>query len=221
MYLPTVSLGYAVPDGSFDASIHSVFRSALNLRLNGESNLLTLIASDEDNLPQGIRIETPEEFTFEGFRLGELAVCRDAILHFEHNPLTIQLSGARRWKCDLPALRFDPANPAASAAWSFVWEVLNTRQMSAEAEIVAEELLVESAREGVPRRAGKAMRDLLHATQQYQSNISAVEGLIGLGSGLTPSGDDLLVGYLAGLWCTVCGQSERAQFIARLAEIVV
>ncbi|HEX2995414.1 MAG TPA: DUF2877 domain-containing protein [Anaerolineales bacterium] len=221
MYLSAISLGYAVPDGSFDASVHSVFRSALNLRLNGENNLITLIASNDDDLPQGIRIEIPDEFTFEDFGLGELVFCRDGILRFNNNSLTIQLSGARRWKCDLPALEFDRADPATSAAWRFVWEALNERQRISKAEIVAERLLDESKQEGVLHRASKAMRDLRHATQQYQSNIPAVEGLIGLGSGLTPSGDDLLVGYLAGLWCAVRGQSERAQFISRLGETVV
>jgi hypothetical protein len=45
--------------------------------------------------------------------------------------------------------------------------------------------------------------------------------LIGLGPGLTPSGDDLLVGYLAGLWCTVRDQGKRAQFISSLGKTVI
>jgi hypothetical protein len=38
---------------------------------------------------------------------------------------------------------------------------------------------------------------------------------------ITPSGDDLLVGYLAGLWCAVLDNSERAQFVANLGKAVV
>lgn len=225
MQLRAVSLGYAVPAVDFDGEIHSVFQSALNIRVKGEEHLLTLISSEND-LPQGIRLDVSKRFSFGdfqvgNFRVGQLAICSDGILYFENNTLTIQLSRARRWKCDLPSLKFDPARPAVPAAWSFVWEALNERQKSAETEIVAEKLLDESKQEGILHRAGKAIRALRHATQQYQSNISAVEGLIGLGSGLTPSGDDLLVGYLAGLWCTVRGQSERAQFISRLGETII
>ena len=183
--------------------------------------MLTLVASSEGDLPQGIRLDTPEGFSFENFRVGDLVICRDGILVFEKDSLTIQLSEARRWKCDLSALEFDPADPRVSAAWSFVWEALNERQKLAEAEIVAQELLGKSAREGVPHRASKAIRDLLSAARRYDLTDSSVQPLIGLGSGLTPGGDDLLVGYLAGLWCTVQDRSERIQFVASLGKIIV
>ena len=221
MYLPAISIGYAVPDGNFAASVHSAFRSALNLRLNRENNLLTLIASSEGDLPQGIRLDVPDGFSFEGFQTGEPAVCKDSILHFEKSSLTVQLSGARCWKCDLPALKFDPANPAVSAAWSFVWEVLNKQQRLSGAEIIAEKLFHASARAGVPHKAGEAMRDLVDATRRYDLDRSAVKALIGLGSGLTPSGDDLLVGYLTGLWCTGQDKNEGMQFVASLGETII
>jgi hypothetical protein len=117
-----------VPTGNFDASVHSVFQSAINLRLNTGDGLLTLVTSNESDLPQGIRLDTPAGFSFAGFQTGEAAVCRDGILHFGNSALTIQLSGARHWKCDLPTLEFDATNPAVSAAWRLVWEALNKRQ---------------------------------------------------------------------------------------------
>jgi hypothetical protein len=220
MYFPAISIGYAVPSEDFAALVHSVFQSALNLRTNGQDHLLTLIASDEGDLPQGIRLDAPD-FSFGDFRVGDLVICRNGILRFGDNSLSVQLSGARRWKCDLPALKFDPARSAVSAAWNFVWDLLNEYQRLTAAEIVADELLKESARAGVPRKAGESMRGLIHATRRYDLHPSAVEQLIGLGSGLTPSGDDLLVGYLSGLWCTVQNQSERMQFLARLGETVL
>jgi len=224
MYLPAISIGYAVPTGNFDASVHSVFQSSINLRFSRVDRLLTVVISSEADLPQGIRLDAPKGFSFEGFQTGEPAVCRDGILHFENSSLTIQLHGARRWECDLPALEFDRTNPAVSAAWSFVWDALNKRQRLSEAEILAEGLLHsnESARAGVARKAGEAMSGLLNAARRYELiNISAVNSLIGLGSGLTPSGDDLLVGYLAGLWCTVRGKSERVQFISSLGKTII
>lgn len=221
MYLRAISIGYAVPDGNFAASIHSVFRSALNLRLQADEHLLTLIMSGEGDLPQGIRLNAPDSFSFEDFRLGELVICRNGLLHFEGNSLNVQLSKARRWKCDLPALKFDPADPAGSAAWRFVWDLLNERQRLVASEIVADELLKESVRAGVSRTSSEAMRDLIHTTRRYDLNPSAAGSLIGLGPGLTPSGDDLLVGYLTGLWCTVRGGSERMQFIASLGKTII
>ncbi|MGB8983915.1 MAG: DUF2877 domain-containing protein, partial [Anaerolineales bacterium] len=40
-------------------------------------------------------------------------------------------------------------------------------------------------------------------------------------SGLTPSGDDLLVGYLAGLWCTVQDKDERTRFVLKLGKNII
>ena len=79
MYLRAISTGVAVPRMDFDATIHSVFRSALNLRLTRGSKLLTLVASSEADLPQGIRVDTPDNFSFEIFHAGEQANCWDGI----------------------------------------------------------------------------------------------------------------------------------------------
>jgi hypothetical protein len=224
MYLPAISIGYAVPTEDFDASVHSVFQSALNLRLNGQDNLLTLLTSRDGDLPLGIRLKAPDDFSFEHFQAGEAAFCRDGILYFEKNSLTVQLSNSRRWKCDLAALNFDPADPAVSAAWSLVWDMLNKRQTLIKADIIAGDLLHsnESLRTGVLGKAHEGIHCLMTATRRFDlADISSVSSLIGLGSGLTPSGDDLLVGYLAGLWCTTKDRSARAKFITGLAKTII
>lgn len=224
MYLSALSVGEAVPNGDFAASVHSAFQSALNLRLRGKNNLLTLLASGEDDLPQGIRLDTPGDFSFEEFQVGEPALCQDGILHFENHSLTIQLHGARSWKCDLSTLEFDATSPAVSAAWRRVWDALNERQRLKGSEIIAEELFRENrfVRAGISYRVGEAMKDLVTATRGYElTDTFAINSLIGLGSGLTPAGDDLLVGYMAGLWCTVRGSSLRLEFLSSLRNTVI
>ena len=218
MFLKAISIGDAVPHADFDAAVHSVFRSAVNLSPAKESNLLTLVTSSEADLPQGIRVDTPEDFSFESgaLRAGEPAACRDELLRF--GPLTIGLRGARRWKCDLPSLQADLTDPSVATAWRSVWDALNARQVQLNAEIIAEDLF----RSDETIRAGAAMRGLLDATRRTDPAAPAsVRPLIGLGSGLTPSGDDLLVGYLAGLWCAVRNSRERTQFVTGLGETVI
>ena len=196
----------------------------MNLRLNKVNRLLTLTVSSEDELPQGIRLDAPQGFTFEKFQAGEPAVCRDGILHLENPSLTIQLHGARRYECDLAALMIDMSNPAVSAAWRTVWDALNKRQRRSESEIIGEDLfsLDGSTGPSMLSRAGEAMRNLLDATRRYElTDSAAISALIGLGPGLTPSGDDLLVGYLTGLWCTGREKSERMQFIASLGKAIL
>lgn len=223
MILNAISMGYAIPHADFDAVIHSVFRTAINLRLSQENRLLTIVAINEADLPQGIRVDTPDDFSFEIFHADEPVTCRNGNLRFDS--LIIELRGAQRWKCDLPALRVDLTDPAISTSWRNVWLALNQRQVELNAEIIAQDLFdsVESMRAGVPRMAGKAMRDLLGEARRYDLTLasSSARALIGLGSGLTPSGDDLLVGCLAGLWCTVRRQGERAQFVSNLGDTII
>jgi len=221
MYLKAISIGYAVPHTDFDATVHSAFQSAINL-LTRRSKLLTLVISSEADLPQGIRVDTPKDFSFEIFRAGEQVNCRENFLRV--GSLTIELCGSRRWKCDLPALQADLTNPAVETAWQYAWRLLNKQQIQSEAEIIAKDLFYsnEGVRLNVARKAGEAMRGLFNATQRFDlTAASSIDPLIGLGTGLTPSGDDLLVGYLAGLWCTILDKSERVQFVSNLGKAVV
>jgi hypothetical protein len=220
MHLNAISIGYAIPRIDFDASIHSVFHSAINLHLNEGKNLLTLVTSNEADLPQGIRVDTPDGFSFEIFRAGESVTYRDEILYFASSALTIDLYGAESFSCALSAL----PRPSAATAWRWVWQALNERQIQLNSEIIAQDLFRsdKAIRDGVPRKAGEAMRVFFAATRQF--NLAAappLNDLIGLGAGLTPSGDDLIVGYLAGLWCTVRDRRERLQFISDLGKEVI
>jgi hypothetical protein len=222
MILDAITTGYAIPHTDFDAVVHSVFHSALNLRPSDGNELLTLVVSSEADLPQGMRINTPDSFSFENFCTGEQVTFRDDILRLDS--LTVDLRGAQPWKCDLPALQADTAKPAVASAWSTVWQALNARQIQAGAEIIAQDLFRtdESVRAGVPRKAGEAMRGLLDATRRCDLTAAiSFHTLIGLGSGLTPSGDDLLIGYLTGLWCTVREAEERRQFALNLGKAVI
>ena len=221
MHFKAISIGYAVPRTDFDATIHSVFHSAINLRLNKGGNLLTLVTSNEADLPQGIRVDTPDDFSFEIFRAGESVTCRDDILRFASSALTIDLRGAESFSCALSALHVDMTLPSVAEAWRCVWQALNERQIQLNAEIIAQDLFRsdETIRSGVPHKAGEAMRGIFAATRQFDlAAASSLNALIGLGAGLTPSGDDLLVGYLAGLWCTVRDRPERLQFVSDLGK---
>ncbi len=221
MHLNAISIGYAVPREDFDAAVHSVFHSAINLNLNGGKSLLTLVTSNEADLPQGIRVDTPDDFSFEIFHTGESAICRDEILRFASSALTIDLRGAESFSCTLSVLYADITRPCEATAWRRVWQSLNERQIQLNAEIIAQDLFRSDGpvRAGVPRRAGEAVRGLFAATRQFDlAAASSLNALIGLGVGLTPSGDDLLVGYLAGLWCTVQDRPERLQFVSDLGK---
>ena len=65
-------------------------------------------------------------------------------------------------------------------------------------------------------------RGLLEATRRYDlASAPSLGSMIGLGGGLTPSGDDILVGYLAGLWSTTLDRPDRIRFVFSLGEAVI
>ena len=224
MRLSAISTGYAIPCIDFNATVHSVFRDAVNLKLANECLLLTLLAASEDDLPQGIRLDTPEGFTFEQFSAGSEIFCQDNTLIFANSTLECEFQSGTRWQCDLPSLNTDLTEPALVEAWMRVWQFLNTCQVQQGAELVAQALLhpSDSMQPAISRRAGEAIHALVDASRIFQADDpSALTALIGLGGGLTPCGDDFLVGYLAGLWCASRDRLERRQFISRLGQLVV
>lgn len=223
MILQALSIGESVSQADFDAVVHSAFRSALNLRLEN-NELLTLVLPDQPDLPNGIRVDAPADFSFVGFRIGERAARRGDTLRFAS--LTVGLSGAPKWISTLTALRFDSSDLSSLSAWQAVWRTLNARQRLARATIVADELLApneDKKTNAISRRAGTGMRALLDAARRFDPHAasSAASRLIGLGEGLTPSGDDLLAGFLAGLHCAVGEDARRAQFLSEFGELAI
>ena len=224
MYLSAISVGYAVPRNDFNATVHSVFNYAVNLQPENDSRLLTLFTNSKADLPQGIRINSPKTFSFEEMHTGEIITCRGSRLHFAGSSLTIDMHSARSWKCNLPSLMADITNPAIATTWRIVCQVLGKQQGCLRFKITTENPIFSNkiVLLGMLRTIDKAIRDLVDATRRYDlTSTRALEILIGLGTGLTPSCDDFLVGYLAGLWCTVQGRSERIQFVSDLGKEVI
>ncbi len=223
--LNAISVGCAVLGHDFDATVHSAFREAVNLRPGSSRRLLTMLASHYADLPQGILLELPHGFSFEAeLAPGERIICRNHILRDEHEQITIDFSHARRWKCRLPDLRLDKISPQVTDAFLLAWQVLDDRQLLDEA----------GARSAGPCGTGLHSRvitnkliygqvyALVEAVRQLDpSSITHAVSLIGLGSGLTPWGDDFLVGYLAGLRCRTNGHADRRAYLAELGKKVV
>ena len=224
MLLQAVSIGYAVPRDSFDAEVHSILDTSANLKLAGDG-LLTLFTSEHHDLPQGIRLNT-RGIVFNNLRIGQKAACRAGILR-SAGLYPIDLRAARQWKCDLTSLYFDINNPRTKSAWQTVWAGLNHRQERMQAQIQARGLFEPINASALGRKIGPRIQALISATKTLHP-VAATEPasqIIGLGPGVTPSGDDILLGYLAGLWSTLGGQLERLSFLSsfsagllRLAE---
>jgi len=215
LQLEAVSLGSAVPRHHFDAEVHSTFNHSVNLRLVKNKRLITLVVNEEADLPQGIRLNTPPRFAFENWARGDSVVCQDRILWYEAKQVRIDLRMATRFTCDLPALGIRMTDLSMLAAWHAVFRLLanrwefETRNLAGQTPAMAE--------------IQKNAMELAEATRRNDSicSLHLAEKLIGLGPGLTPAGDDFLVGFLAGLWSSADGNQEHNGFLADFAREVV
>ncbi len=217
-----VSVGSAVPRHGFEGTVHSVFHRAANLHVSGDIPLVTLLCSDEADLPQGIRLDVSGGSVFESLSVGDRAVCKDGLL-VVGNALRVDLYVSGIWECDLASLTVDMTDAAVVAAWDHAWLTLQERQARSLSRTVpatgADRMPTHESI--LSQRLERAERALLGATIHYDiGGMSVLGNLVGFGTGLTPSGDDFLTGYLAGLWCATRHLPQRRAFLSAVAQLV-
>jgi hypothetical protein len=219
-----LSIGAEVPANCFSGTVHSVFRQTCNIRI-APNRLLTLLPSDKDNLPHGIRLNTSSQPIFlELLQVGEPVACRGGILRIDGPDFSIDLRNARLWHVDLQITQIDCRRPAQAQAWAIAWSELNTYHHRSDLSRIMEGFSSSegssAASEGLLQQSAHPVPILLQATRslQFEDARTSIRRLIGLGPGLTPSGDDFLVGYVAGLWCTAGTNPSRMRFLMALGS---
>jgi hypothetical protein len=197
------TLGYLVPAGPFDATAHSVYRSACNLVQGG--TLLVIGAFALPDGPTTVRLNAPRSIDFRAWlRPGEAITRRGAWL--ASGNMRIDLGRARTWI------------PPAAAPRAATPVDLAHRLHRAATRLDAQPTRCASV---LHREGAAACRDLEHACRSLEvaTAEAQVARLIGWGEGLTPAGDDFLVGLLAALQI-LAGDDARQSFLRRLGATI-
>ncbi len=164
-----------------EAEVYRAYAGCLNL-LDGRSRLICFLGKDAFNVPGAVTVKltSGDDFLSLGVREGEL-------MHFRFN-----LEGARRWESSLASSFPGSGKPGSGPA-------LGNR-------------LEKMACKSPTCAAGNFLS--LCTTLSNDGGTEAVRrdlaDLIGLGPGLTPSGDDMLIGLLAALWTRGLAGGEDA-----------
>jgi hypothetical protein len=220
-----ISAGEHAPRHRFDGAVHSVFEKACNIRLD-DGRLLCLLLPQLADLPHGIRIEAPQLDFSRHLEIGQRVGCRADVLRLGDPALTVELASARLWRSELPGSDVDLDRPEAAHAWRVAWFALARHEHGASGAGDAGRpgrrppAIVPS--DPLRRAVFRAGLRLAHAVRHFRADRTGVviHRLIGLGPGLTPAGDDVIVGVLAGLWSARSGRPERLAFLASLGEAV-
>ncbi|GEM_PF-412029 len=202
-------IGAALPRGTGKARVHSVYRSAINFALEGSDCLAALTWRAGEGLPNAIALTAgPDSRVRRDFRIwalgeGATGFLDDGSLALESREarLLVDLRRARRGAREtLPVVsRLGRAHRCAVAALSRIQAELGC-------DLRIDALLGDgSAPTPMGRRLASAARAIGKAALG-DLPASAVGGILGLGCGLTPSGDDFLCGFLCG---TLCAASEQ------------
>jgi len=214
-------VGCCVPRTRNRGSVHSVFRQACNIETAGGA-LITLLAPSAGNLPHGIRCRFGWPSNLEALlRPGQTVVASATTLQAPEAALVIDLSGSRPWSGEIAQHRIYARSTHIQHRLSTVRSILEVQADEGFAPI-----LLRGAGQSSPLRDAMAGR-LAHclprlaiagAAWDAEGMAQALAPLVGLGPGLTPSGDDFIIGYLAALWCQAGRDAQLGSLLHALAS---
>lgn len=178
--------------------VHSVFAATVNLMAGPARRLVALGGPGAGGLPHAVALERPGDFRLWGLAPGEPArLAGDGLrLRGRERAFVVALDGARLLpRRSLPAL--GPPTPAwrACAARLSAIQAANGFDLRLDA-LLGRELPVSATGAGL-RAGARALAAAARAGTGRPGLRAAVAGLVGLGAGLTPAGDDFLGGFLA------------------------
>ncbi len=201
--------------------VHSVFHAALNLS-TPDGDLLTLLSAEVDDLPRGVRLASAEDFSSLGLAAGDGGV-------FTVDEIVLGRStGCGRFRVDCASARrlvAEPARPLRgdSERWRVGVALLEALQERAATDLRIASLLAGTRPCGaMAERLTQAALDLGRGVRagRFDAMRGAAARLVGLGSGLTPAGDDFLCGFLAAGYCRLAAGLERTPRLTSFAEVV-
>ena len=179
----------ALRRGEHGGRVHGAFARAINVEARGGA-LWTLACRALGDGPGALVVDAAEFRAFGVVRGDGVRVHGSALMVGER--LSIVLDGVRPWECALPRWPDDDSRVACNLA-------------RAKREIEARIAATASAQTTLAAHASARLADrvdaLADALREHDVDSLAERAVatIGLGPGLTPSGDDVLVGLLAAL----------------------
>jgi hypothetical protein len=187
--LTALSIGYRVSQEQVENRryrVHSRFRHALNLTC-GDGELLTLLDMRYENTPSAIRIAAPAGWDWRDCCVADQPVVRAAGA-LSGEGWTVALARAVRWEPE--PLGVPPAALPGSE---------HCAVLAAELRRYASEHGLRSELQLLPGWPASARAVSLALDGDVPRLRQQVARLVGFGTGLTPDGDDFLLGYLAAL----------------------
>ena len=199
--------------------VHSVFHRACNIEMHA-GELVTLLASDLGDQPHGIRCASPCGSWNAELRPGQRAALDGGVLRVEAAGLAVDVSRASIWTGELFAAAIEAHRRAAARRQLRASLRGEARRYGFAPLLFARE----DGRSALGRALGTRLARTLPAAARAEragdaaALALALSNVVGLGCGLTPSGDDFIAGYLAALWSRAAREAHVAALLRALAD---
>ncbi len=187
----------------FEGEVHSIFSKAFNIRTE-EDELISIVATEKLNGPNRILLELPEDedFISLGIKKGAKTIGTIQEISIDNGNFLISLEKAKRWSSQVEIKKEISAGKIGDAIF-----YLKSFSAGEKKNRVSQELEV---------RTQKLIKSI---EEKNSPKISKnVKRLIGFGEGLTPSGDDFLVGFIASLH--FLNDSRMGYLARRIKEVI-
>ncbi len=189
-----------IGDGSVVGKVYSAYRAVVNVTIGDE--MLAIADPALGGLPNGISVDLGDVRTV-GFRPGLPVTFTRTTVEVPDIDLRIDLRSADRWS---PTIGPRPEGELRSIArWrarsGAVWTSAGPRGAANGFGPLLRREAPRTRGLDVTGPASASIADLCRALRRHDraGSVCAARGLVGLGEGLTPSGDDFLAGFEAAL----------------------
>ncbi|NHC38367.1 DUF2877 domain-containing protein [Bacillus sp. MM2020_1] len=183
----------AIVHSGFNGFIHSIFDKTVNIKCRKTGDLYTLASNSLDNGPNSIVIDI-NSFADSHFELTDNVFTNKNTLYIE-DKMAISLNDIKKWECLLPGYPINDTRLRKNL-------------------IIIKNQIEEFGKSGGMKRNSHAknpfeiemanmLQERAHSllcslvNNNVADALRHANGLIGLGPGLTPSGDDFLTGLMA------------------------
>jgi hypothetical protein len=199
---------------NFQAEVHSVFSNVVNLNIRGTDTIVSILFRNENDQPGDIRIDSNQLHVIRNFVPGQVVRCQNGWIETNNSSVKISLDRAKLVECALID-QCDVDLETIKQALRVINVTLRERELlSLDTSLMGKQFYVKISR---------GLEELKQAISTGDPFVldESVQQLIGLGAGLTPSGDDILVGLLAGFEISKTYDKNLEKILSTLRSLVL
>ncbi|MBY3619381.1 DUF2877 domain-containing protein [Acinetobacter sp. CUI P1] len=187
----------------FHGFVHSTFNRTINIQCLDRGDLYTIACKGIDNAPNTLIIDL-EHFEEADIRVNDIVSSDHSVLSIA-NKMSITMNGVKKWNCKLPKYPSEADVLIMNVSTMKQYIKLHGNNSRIERAFKSDNPFDDEMSRMLHERTQLLVSELQN--KRISTAITHATSLIGLGPGLTPAGDDFLVGLF-----TVMGIENHQYF---------